>query len=168
MLLVNVFADSNILLFTYMVIYNFSLITLFWTLFNSILTKFKTLQSFQGFTFNSFYLTIITLILFSMAGVPPFIGFFSKLFILTLLTNNAFTLLYTFFFVLLFIGLFFYIQNIRFIHSTSSSEINSITLHSYEKTIVNYYYFSIFFITILTLGLIYVDDFILIITWLLI
>ena len=168
MLFVNVFADSNILLFTYMVIYNFSLITLFWTLFNSILTKFKTLQSFQGFTFNSFYLTIITLILFSMAGVPPFIGFFSKLFILTLLTNNSFTLLYTFFFVLLFIGLFFYIQNIRFIHSTSSSEINSITLHSYERVTVGYYYFSLFFITILVLGLIYVDDFILIITWLLI
>ena len=103
-----------------------------------------------------------------MAGVPPFIGFFSKLFILTLLTNNAFTLLYTFFFVLLFIGLFFYIQNIRFIHSTNSSEINSITLNSSERVIASYYYFSIFFISILTLGLIYVDDFILVITWLLI
>ena len=168
MLFVNVFSDSSILLFTYMVIYNFSLITLFWTLFNSVLTNFKTLQAFQGFTFNSFYLTTITLILFSMAGVPPFIGFFSKLFILTLLTNNAFTLLYTFFFVLLFIGLFFYIQNIRFIHTTSSSEINFPSLNSHERVVVYYYYSTLFFLTILIFGLIYIDDLILIITWLLV
>ena len=113
MVYINLFNDANVLLFTYMIIYNISLIILFWTLFNSTLTAFKTLQSFQGFSFNSFYLTTTTLIVFSMAGVPPFIGFFSKLFILTLLVNNAFVLLYLLFFVLLFIGLFFYIQNMK-------------------------------------------------------
>ena len=144
------------------------MIILFWTLFSSTLTKFKTLQSFQGFSFNSFFLTSITLIIFSMAGVPPFIGFFSKLFILTLLTNNAFTLLYAFFFVLLFIGLFFYIQNIRFIHSTKSSEISTPTTNSNERVICSYYYFSLSFIIFLILGVIYVDDLLLIVTWILI
>lgn len=168
MIYINLFNDSNILLFSYMFIYNFSLIILFWTLFNSVLTNFKTLHSFQGFSFNSFYLTVITLIIFSMAGVPPFIGFFSKLFILTLLINNSFVLLYTLFFVLLFIGLFFYIQNIRFIHSTNTAELSFQNLNSTERIIPIYYYITIFFLTLLLFGLIYIDDLLLIITWFLI
>jgi NADH-quinone oxidoreductase subunit N len=103
-----------------------------------------------------------------MAGVPPFIGFFSKLFILTLITNNAFTLLYTFFFVLLFIGLFFYIQNIRFIHSTKSTELFSMTLNAVEKVTVPYFYMTILFLTLLLFGVIYIDDVLLLITWVLI
>jgi NADH:ubiquinone oxidoreductase subunit 2 (subunit N) len=168
MVYVNLFNDSNILLFSYMLIYNLSLIILFWTLFNSVLTNFKTLHSFQGFSFNSFYITTITLIIFSMAGVPPFIGFFSKLFILTLLTNNSFVLLYTLFFVLLFIGLFFYIQNIRFIHSTNVTETTFATLNSNERIIPLYYYVTIIFLTLLIFGVVYIDDLLLIITWVLI
>lgn len=165
MVYINLFNDANVLLFTYMIIYNISLIVLFWTLFNSTLTAFKTLQSFQGFSFNSFYLTTITLIIFSMAGVPPFIGFFSKLFILTLLVNNAFVLLYLLFFVLLFIGLFFYIQNIRFLHSTNSLPITSIHINAVEKNTLYYYYFTIIFLTLLLLGLLYIDDLLLIVIW---
>jgi len=165
MLYINLFNDANVLLFTYMIIYNISLIVLFWTLFNSTLTAFKTLQSFQGFSFNSFYLTTITLIIFSMAGVPPFIGFFSKLFILTLLVNNAFVLLYLLFFVLLFIGLFFYIQNIRFLHSTNSLPITPIHINAVEKNTLYYYYFTITFLTLLLLGLLYIDDLLLIVIW---
>lgn len=165
MVYINLFNDANVLLFTYMIIYNISLIILFWTLFNSTLTAFKTLQSFQGFSFNSFYLTTITLIVFSMAGVPPFIGFFSKLFILTLLVNNAFVLLYLLFFVLLFIGLFFYIQNIRFLHSTNSLSITSIHINAVEKNTLIYYYFTIIFLTLLLLGLLYIDDLLLIVIW---
>ncbi len=168
MVYINLFNDSNILLFSYMVIYNMSLIALFWTLFNSTLTKFKTLHSFQGFSFNSFFLTTITLIIFSMAGVPPFIGFFSKLFILTLLTNNMFTLLYALFFILLFIGLFFYIQNIRFLHSTQTKEISSVNYNTNERFIPLYYYYVIIFLFLLVLGVVYVDDLLLIITWILI
>lgn len=168
MVSINLFNDSNVLLFSYMFIYNISLTILFWTLFNSVLTNFKTLHSFQGFTFNSFYLTIITLIIFSMAGVPPFIGFFSKLFILTLLINNSFVLLYTLFFVLLFIGLFFYIQNIRFIHSTNSTETNYTILNNNERIIPIYYYITLNFIILLLMGLVYIDDILLIFSWLLI
>ena len=107
---------------------------------------------------------MVTLIIFSMAGVPPFIGFFSKLFILTLLSNNTFSLLYAFFFVLLFIGLFFYVQNIRFLHSTRTTEINTVNLHSIEKTTTLYYYMSNTFLTIVILGVIYIDDLLLVIT----
>ena len=167
MLFYNNFNDSNILLFTYMFIYNTSLITLFWTLFSVVTTKFKTLQSFSGFSFNAFYLTLITILLFSMAGVPPFIGFFSKLFILSLITNNAFTLLYTLFFVVLFIGLYFYIQNIRFIHSTSKGEIDHAYVSSNERILPIFYYSSVTVLTLIIFGAVYVEDILLLFTWIL-
>lgn len=155
------------MLFTYMFIYNTSLITLFWTLFSVVTTKFKTLHAFSGFSFNAFYLTLTTILLFSMAGVPPFIGFFSKLFILTLITNNSFTLLYTIFFVVLFIGLYFYIQNIRFLHSTNSGELNYTYLSSNERVIPTFYYSTILVLTLIIFGAIYIEDILLLFTWIL-
>lgn len=166
MLFYNHFNDSNVLLFTYMFIYNTSLVTLFWTLFSVVTTKFKTLHSFSGFSFNAFYLTLITILLFSMAGVPPFIGFFSKLFILTLITNNSFLLLYTIFFVVLFVGLYFYIQNIRFLHSTNSGELDYTYLNN-ERIIPLFYYSSLLVLTLIIFGAIYIEDILLLFTWIL-
>ena len=134
--------DSNILMFAYMFLYNTSLVLLFWTLFTTILTKFKTLHSFNSFHFNSFHLLTLTILLFSMAGVPPFIGFFSKLFILTLIVNNSFFLLYCLFFVVLLISLYFYIQNIRFLHSTNPNDIPTPFLLN-EKLTLSYFYFAL-------------------------
>ena len=165
MAFVNLFSDSNTLLFTYMFVYNTSLITLFWLLFNTVLTQFKTLQSFNNFSFSSFFLFAITILLFSMAGVPPFIGFFSKLFILTLLTNNSFFILYAIFFVVLFIGLYFYIQNIKFLHSTNPSQISHSYISGNERVAVSFYYFTFLVLTFIILGVVYVDDLVLVFTW---
>ena len=99
-----------------------------------------------------------------MAGVPPFIGFFSKLFILTLLTNNAFFVLYAVFFVVLFLGLYFYVQNIRFLHSTNHSQI----AHSYfagsERATPVFYYFTVVVLTFVVFGTVYVEDLLLVFT----
>jgi len=167
MLFYNHFNDSNVLLFSYMFIYNTSLITLFWTLFGVVTTKFKTLQSFSGFSFNAFYLTLTTILLFSMAGVPPFIGFFSKLFILTLITNNSFFLLYTIFFVVLFLGLYFYIQNIRFLHSTNKGEVDYTYLTNNERVIPIFYYSSLLVLTLVIFGAVYIEDILLLFIWIL-
>jgi NADH:ubiquinone oxidoreductase subunit 2 (subunit N) len=103
-----------------------------------------------------------------MAGVPPFIGFLTKIFILTLITNNSFVLLYTIFFVTLFIGLYFYIQNVRFLHSTNSGEFNYPYVNSSERLVPVFYYFTVFFLTIVILGVITVEDVLLLFTWYLI
>lgn len=100
-----------------------------------------------------------------MAGVPPFIGFFSKLFIITLLINTNFFLLYFLFFVTLFIGLYFYVQNIRFLYSTNLQTL-SFPFLTNEHLIITYYYYTITLLVTLILGMFYIDDFILIITWL--
>ena len=168
MLFYSLFTDNNTLLFTYMFVYNLSLVTLFWIIFNTVTTKIKTLQSFTGFSFNSFFLTTTTILIFSMAGVPPFIGFLTKIFILTLITNNSFVLLYTIFFVTLFIGLYFYIQNVRFLHSTNSGGFNYPYVNSSERLVPVFYYFTVFFLTIVILGVITVEDVLLLFTWYLI
>jgi len=166
MLLLNFTNDINILLFTYMFIYNLSLISFFWTLFNLFLTKIKTLYSFNNYTYTSFYNFIITILIFSMAGVPPFLGFFSKLFILILLINNTFFIFYFIFFLILFSGLYFYIQNMRFLHSTKAkSNSNFYILNS--RNVLAYYYFIINILIIIIFGFYFIDDFLLIFSWIL-
>ena len=144
-----------------MFIYNITLTTLFWALFSTIVTQFKTLYSFNGFSFNSFSVILLTILLFSMAGVPPFIGFFSKLFIITLLVNNYFFLLYSILFVVLLVGLYFYVQNIRFLYSTNMSSLDYPFLGN-ERHVLYFYYYSITVAILFILGTFYIDDFILI------
>lgn len=104
--------------------------------------EFLTLQSFNNFSFNSFSLFTLTVLLFSMAGVPPFLGFFSKLLIFVLSINNDFFLLYSLLFIILFVGLYFYIQNIRFLHSTDYKTFNYPYLLN-ERVVIVFNYFTI-------------------------
>jgi NADH:ubiquinone oxidoreductase subunit 2 (subunit N) len=102
-----------------------------------------------------------------MAGVPPFVGFFTKLFILTLITNNSFTLFYTLFFVTMFIGLYFYIQNIKFLHSTNQRSLNYGYLNSNERLVPVFFYFLTFVLTVIILGILTIEDILLVFSWLL-
>lgn len=164
MLFYNNFLDNLIILFSYMFIYNISLLLIFWTLFQFINLNFKTLYSFSDLKFNFFFLSILTIVLFSIAGVPPFLGFFSKLLILICLLNSNFFFFYIFFFGLLFFGLYFYLQNIRFLYSTGIGKIN----YAYESNLrlsTLYIYFSLFFLFFLIFGFFFFDDLILYFYW---
>ena len=140
MLLFNSYVTINILLYFYMVFYNLTLLGIFWIFLSVLIKDFKTIYSFSIFSFNSSYLFFLTLFLFSLAGVPPFLGFFNKLFLLNLLSNNSFFLLYFLLFVILFFGLYFYIQNLRFLHSTNSSSNSKPFLINTRVPIIMYYY----------------------------
>lgn len=164
MILFNTYIDTLVVLFIYMFIYNLSLIMIFWTLHQFISFNFKTIHSFTDLKFNYYFTTILSIVLFSMAGVPPFLGFFSKILILILLVNSNFFLFYLFFFGLLFFGLYFYLQNIRFLHSTASGTLNY--AHSSSLRITSLYFlFTIFFLFILIFGFSFMDDFILYFYW---
>ncbi len=157
--------DSLVILFVYMFIYNLSLICLFWTLYQFINNKFLTLFSFSDLKFNFYFTTLITVILFSIAGVPPFIGFFSKLLILVLLSNSNFFFFYIFFFGLLFFGLYFYLQNIRFLYTTSSSKLNYSNFFNLRAVSI-YYNYTFFFLFFFLFGLLFLDDLIIYFYWL--
>ena len=166
MILFNNYLDTLVILFIYMFIYNISLIMIFWTLHQFISFNSKTIYSFTDLKFNYYFTTILSIVLFSMAGVPPFLGFFSKILILILLINSNFFLFYVFFFGLLFFGLYFYLQNIRFLHSTVIGKINYANV-GFLRIYFLYYVLNFFFLFILIFGFSFMDDFILYFYWLL-
>ena len=133
-----------------MFIYNLTLVGLGWIIQSTQGSKFKTLYSFSMFSFEGFFLFSMTIFLFSLAGVPPFMGFFNKLYLMSFMVNSCFFIFYPLLLILLLIGLYFYVQNIRFLHSTNYSRLNLPFLFNVRITIsLNYYLILlIFFITV--------------------
>jgi NADH:ubiquinone oxidoreductase subunit 2 (subunit N) len=156
--------ENIIYLYSYLYIYNVTLIFFFWSFMNFIIIQYKTLFFLNNLKFNFFYTFVFTACLFSMAGVPPFLGFFSKLFILLIASASTFSIFYIFFFILLFLGLYFYIQNIRY---ALTSQFSNINLPSQFQLIhfYNYYLLSVFFLIFILLGFFFLDDVILFFTW---
>lgn len=147
-----------------MFIYNFSLILIFLTLQQFVNFNFKTIYSFNDLKSNFFFSTALSIILFSIAGVPPFIGFFSKLLILVTLINSNFFLFYIFFFILLFFGLYFYIQNIRFLHSINYTKINY-SVDNFLRASPVFYYISYVILFFLLFGFLFFNDLLLYFNW---
>lgn len=165
MLLFNNYFDTLIILYIYIFIYNISLINIFWTLHQFVSFNFKTIYSLTDLKFNFYFIISTTIILFSIAGVPPFLGFFSKLLILLLLINSNFFLFYTFFFSLLFFGLYFYLQNIRFLYSTGIGKINYTFIFNVRiSSLYNNSSFLILFLLIF--GFLFMDDLLIYFYWL--
>jgi NADH:ubiquinone oxidoreductase subunit 2 (subunit N) len=96
-----------------------------------------------------------------MAGVPPFCGFFAKVFLFTLLANAHFFVLFPFFFLILFIGLYFYIQNIRFLNSRAGADFHPIIELNLRNSPL-YYYLTFTILFFLIFGFIFTEDIILI------
>lgn len=93
-----------------------------------------------------------------MAGVPPFTGFFAKLFILLLLSNSSLFLLYSLFVILLLTGLYFYVQNLRFLHSSKSSNTNLPNLLSYQLSDTNFFNYLVLIHFFIIFGFVLLDD----------
>jgi len=153
-------------MFTYLSVYNFTLAFLFWVMLSVLTLKLKTLYAFNNFSFSSYNIFLITVILFSVSGVPPFAGFFTKLLVFILNIANSFFLFYTLFFVIVFLSLYFYIQNIRFLHSTNY-QTNQVPYVGNERLILTFFYLSIFLLIILISGFILFDEISLVFLWIL-
>ena len=153
-------------MFTYLSVYNFTLAFLFWVMLSVLTLKLKTLYAFNNFSFSSYNIFLITVILFSVSGVPPFAGFFTKLLVFILNIANSFFLFYTLFFVIVFLSLYFYIQNIRFLHSTNY-QTNQVPYVGNERLILTFFYLSIPLLIILVSGFILFDEISLIFLWIL-
>jgi len=153
-------------MYTYLSVYNFTLAFLFWVMLSVLTLKLKTLYAFNNFSFSSYNIFLITIILFSVSGVPPFAGFFTKLLVFILNIANSFFLFYTLFFVIVFLSLYFYIQNIRFLHSTNYQTVQVPYLVN-ERIILSFYYLSILLLISLISSFILFDEVSLIFLWIL-
>ena len=103
-----------------MLTYNLALVAFFLTWFELVQIQAKTLHSLAFYSDRALYNKVLLAVFFSMAGVPPFTGFFTKLFIFLSLIHRPFVIFFFIFFTLLFLGLYFYMQNVRFLVSSKA------------------------------------------------
>jgi NADH:ubiquinone oxidoreductase subunit 2 (subunit N) len=165
LLYLNTSFDVLFFSYLYLFLYNFSLLSLFWILNQQINTNLKTIYSFADLKLNFFFSTSASVALFSIAGVPPFVGFFSKLLVVVLLINNTFFFLFFFFGILIFFALYFYLQNIRFLHTSNNTTVtysfqNNLRLSSL------FFFIMLFFLFFLFFGFLFFDELLLTFTWL--
>jgi NADH:ubiquinone oxidoreductase subunit 2 (subunit N) len=131
-------------------------------LLSSQLSTLLMTSSLKYFANSTFHVLTLSVSLFSMAGVPPFAGFFSKLLLVTFLTSSNLFILYTFLFIILFISLFFYMQNIRYLFIPSYfNGTNAMFRPNKQATYATSYILFLTFILIIT-GFIF-DDMLLLI-----
>ena len=152
------------LLWSYVLIYNLSILPLFSSLFQLSITNIKTFNYFSTIGINSVLTKIILISFLSSAGVPPFVGFFSKIFIFTLLCNSNFSILFLILFLLIFTGLYFYMQNIRFLN-TSNPLRGTLIFEKNVRLVLNFYYLILPNTLLLLLGFLILDDLIILIKW---
>ena len=158
--------QTVLLVLVYVLIYNLSSLLLFFTLIQVSDSNFKTLFSFSYLSVSNAYTKFLSLVILSLAGVPPLLGFFSKVFIFILVSSAQLISLFVPLFVLLFAGLYFYIQNLRFLNSTNGSiEDAQLTLSIRNNT--TYFTYALPLVFLIIFGVCYIDDLILLSAWVL-
>lgn len=159
--------NTMLLILTYMTIYNLTSFVLFITILQITGSSVKTLYAFANLDTSNVLTKILAVSLLSLAGVPPLLGFFSKIFVFVLLTSSNLSTLFLPFFILLFVGLYFYVQNLRFLHSTNGT---TLSLNGELQNSTNFLYFTFSLSTtfLLLFGVYYLDDLLLIALWLLV
>jgi len=142
---------------SYLIVYNITNLLFFAILLKLSPFSSKTFYSLNLIPSNNIFSKLLTLLLLSMAGVPPFTGFFTKILILSILTNSNFSLLFITFFLLLFTGLYFYVQNVRFIQSKNKSTWRDPSLNAPTDELITYVY-GIIVTSFLISGSLFLDD----------
>lgn len=158
------FLSTLTFIWGYMFIYNITLMLFFYTLFQFLNSKNNTMSSLGSLGSDNSLTKFLLVSIFSMAGVPPFWGFFQKLFIFNLLNNSNFAILFIFFLIFVFLGLYFYIQNVRFLNSTNPSKYNFIS-DSNLRILPIFFCFASFITFLLLCGVMYTGDFLVLIKW---
>ena len=160
------YTQTLLLILTYMVVYNITSFLMFATIIQLVNTNIKTLFSFSNLDTGNVFTKILSLVILSLAGVPPLVGFFSKIFVFVLISNSNLFILFPPFFILLFTGLYFYIQNLRFLNSTNKpttvfiSELTTRVMPLYFAMALPIVFFILF-------GFCYLDDLFLVLSWVL-
>jgi NADH:ubiquinone oxidoreductase subunit 2 (subunit N) len=114
-----ILSEVLVVTYLYMVVYNVSLILFFLVLFQVLQGDVRAMSALGKFGIDPIKSLLLVVALCSMAGVPPMLGFFTKLLVLVLVANSSFPVFFVFFAVLLLVGLYFYMQNIRFLYNDS-------------------------------------------------
>lgn len=152
------------LMWSYIFIYNLSLLPIFAVLLQLNISNVKTINFLNTLGFNYTLTKFLMISFLSAAGIPPFLGFFSKIFIFILLCNTYLSVFFIIFIILLFTGLYFYMQNIRFLNTSNLQNMGNV----FEKNIrvvPSFYYFCFPNMFMLIFGFTFLDDCFLFFRW---
>jgi len=150
--------------YLYLSFYNLSLLVLFWVILSVQNKEILTLYSFNRFRYSNFYIIVLTVTLFSIAGIPPFMGFFSKVLVITALLKSHYVVLYWLLLPLLLLTLYFYVQNIRFLYTTTLPSIKYPYLFN-ERLSLLFIYTLVISLNYQVIGFIWFDKFLLFFHW---
>nr|YP_740726.1 NADH dehydrogenase subunit 2 [Tetrahymena malaccensis]ABI51635.1 NADH dehydrogenase subunit 2 [Tetrahymena malaccensis] len=133
------------------------------------LSKFKSLNQFKEFNSYNFILYSLIFALLSMAGVPPLLGFTGKFLAILYSSFKSQYLLIIFMTILNIFGMYFYIQNLRFVVKKNKSSVlnykNYYVNINYNLTLnivlLNFFnFFGILFLSDIIIILNYITSFI--------
>lgn len=158
------YTQTMVLVLSYTLIYNLTSFLLFSTIMQVTSTDVKTLYSLASLGASNIYAKILGMCVLSLAGVPPLVGFFAKIFAFVLLSNSNLFLLFPPFFILLFVGLYFYVQNLRFLNSTNLPTASSLS-ELQTRPNITYFSYSLPISFFIIFGFCYVDDLLLLASW---
>lgn len=151
-------AVSSLLL--YILIYNIALSAMLATIL-SLNKQTDSIPSLFSSTRNVYLNLSISTILFSLAGIPPMGGFFAKVALLTLVLNEFFLMWFIVVISILLFGIFFYLSNLRYLFSydrlTMVTAVTPLDNLTWTTSVVLF----------LLSGVLFYDDLILAILWLL-
>lgn len=133
------------------------------------LSKFKSLNQFKEFNSYTFIMYSLIFSLLSMAGIPPLLGFTGKFLAILFSVFKSQYLLIIFMTILNIFGMYFYIQNLRFVVKKKKSSIlnyktyyvninYSLTLNIILLNFLNF--FGILFLSDIIIILNYISSFI--------
>jgi len=151
------YIQTMTLVLSYTIIYNVTSFLLFATIMQVVSTDIKTLYSLANLGVSSIYTKFLSLCMLSLAGVPPLAGFFAKIFAFVLLAASNLFLLFPPFFILIFIGLYFYVQNLRFLNSTNLPTTPALVELNSRPNFL-YFAYSIPIAFFIVFGFCYIDD----------
>lgn len=150
-------ATDFIFVFVYYLVYNIAVFSCFLIICRSMHGNFRTLSELKSISASGFLTFSFAVALLSMAGVPPFVGFFTKILIIKSLANSGLVPFLISFLIIVFIALFFYVQNLRFV-LVPAPVASTASEHSESKTVL----FSSFLIVVvnffLITGALYMND----------
>ena len=158
------YMQTMTLVLSYTIIYNVTSFLLFSTVMQVVSTDIKTLYSLANLGASNIYAKLLGLCILSLAGVPPLVGFFAKIFAFVLLSNSNLFLLFPPLFILLFVGLYFYVQNLRFLNSTNLPNVSPL-VELNTRPNFSYFVFAFPIAFLIVFGFCYIDDLLLLASW---
>ena len=148
-------------IFAFYFFYNLVILKFLFILVGSKYSYFLNTLNMFYLVNDRFFLNYILVLILNISGIPPFLGFFLKVSLLPFLNNTYFFAIFFLFFSFLFLSLWFYLKNLKFLLLDNFSFFQkSLFISNPSPSTVEPLLYVTFYVVFL-FGCLFLDDFIL-------